>query len=551
MAAFCPISMYHIYTFIFLPLSITLPLVWNEALMPIPNFSNYQKKSMAVGIHLDSIWLLGGYGISNNEKELWEFNPITNNLTQHSNNILLGNFASQCRNCFMNDVVYMADATAQVNITSFNLSSQTSNPTIIFPNSSFKIQCITCSSGFIFVTTSDTNTNQGGYVSIYNMNNNQWMDAPRMGTHIIYGSSFIAHKNILYFIGGWDTFGTNNYALSSVQILNVSNVSDIMNQNWKTLNDNLTTPRLYHSSVVYNDLIYVIGGLNTLVPFGGIELMQVDVINTINQTIIFDSMLKTAIRSAAVGIIDNVVYLIGGFPHYDTYQFAALNTLSPTLSPSFNPTIIPTLYPALYPTTTPTLYPTLYPTKAPYIIPTNIPSYIPTVSPVDDAPVDTEVIIDTTEVLFIGTDDPDDLRIVIIVCIVILMICFSICIIVYYKKRKNIQRGIAHVNTIKAVNSDCDVIYSETDGIQPSKNDDFVVKSDSDHDENITSGIDSDEFIINEEETCGINTTLETNENNITSGMENDNKKTADITSSIQDDEFIVRDFDNEGNTNM
>ena len=162
---------------------------------------------------------------------------------------------------------------------------------------------------------------------ILRLSDKYWFDGPDMSYN---RSRFAANavNNHLYAIGGRN-------AENIISKIYIGDIENINNYNWMDLNDNLSKNHTVPRTVVYDDDIYVIGGIN----------VGIDVIHTANDTVLNNvNYLVTQVSNAAAVIANYKIYLFGGntqnkepWNFINTYQYAYLLTSEPTTQPTENP----------------------------------------------------------------------------------------------------------------------------------------------------------------------------------------------------------------------
>ena len=92
----------------------------------------------------------------------------------------------------------------------------------------------------------------------------------------------------------------------SVEKLNMGNIDSIQDENWETLSDTLSTPKAYTRSIIINDSIYIIGGMEEDQYSKTIEM-----ISTTDNSCNIDSSMDYALHSVAVSVTNDSVYIMG------------------------------------------------------------------------------------------------------------------------------------------------------------------------------------------------------------------------------------------------
>ena len=357
----------------------------------MPNANNIR---MAIGYYHPYVKIIGGFyslrslvqfDINSNDfidngtayfsNDIWEYGQFW---TQIKDNLLIIHLEGGLGF----DAYYLDTNTYESNWNSLTIP--------ILPSTvALKQTCITFSSqhNFIYVV-----GGRGGFgmikeTEMLNLTSMEWITNP---PPLLLQRSYFAcnvHEdtNTLFAIAG--AYAGSDYS-KTIEYLDISDMSTIESKSWQntpyTIPDGWqraphTTIGLYqHSSVVHEDIIYLIGGQYQA------SLIIVDVVA--EQVTIGPSFLGDL--GAAPIIIENVLYVFGG--NTNIYQYYIIPTGSPTSEPTPTPTnstsppsMSPT-YSTSDPTDAPTMDPTLEPTADPSKDPTIDPTIDPTVDPTAD-----------------------------------------------------------------------------------------------------------------------------------------------------------------------
>eukprot|EP01084_Bolivina_argentea_P320454 556016_1 len=266
-----------------------------------------------------------------------------------------------------NDILYMMQQNhVPWNITVYNITLQRPQSFITATNNvatDYNSQCLVYHKQYLLIMGGN---HLNKTLTMYDIHNNQWLFGPNTAIAVAKASCNVVN-DILYLIGGYDGM---DVIYDIVQILNISNPANIIT-NWDILSETMTDKRSSHRSVVKNDMIYVVGGWNYTD-----YLSSVDVINTLNGRIYFDSNMLYPKSQHAIIWMNDVLYCFGGYPfNYDQYfQYAAISNGTSNFS-----TISPTNVPIEIPTFT-TILPTHHPQTAPFYIPSISPTILSTTS---------------------------------------------------------------------------------------------------------------------------------------------------------------------------
>eukprot|EP01084_Bolivina_argentea_P275751 470349_1 len=126
-------------------------------------------------------------------------------------------------------------------------------------------------------------------------------------------------------------------------------MENINSQSWIELNAKLTSKKVKLRSVIFNNLIYIVGGE------GGRN--EVDVINTTTNSITLDSNLITSVDDTSLIVVANTIYAFGGETgstntDLNIWQHSYFLTTSPTTNAPTAITITATVTPTSNPTET-------------------------------------------------------------------------------------------------------------------------------------------------------------------------------------------------------
>eukprot|EP01083_Nonionella_stella_P302452 1042798_1 len=211
-------------------------------------------------------------------------------------------------------------------------------------------------------------------LQIFSLSIHSWSEGPNMQQIREYHSCIaVPTINTLYAIGG-----IFNEGLTSIEFISLICI-DIDNNSWQYTDQELSEGVGFSRAVLYNVLIYVIGGKS-----GDYQSFPDDVyiIDTTDNTVSISShKLSYGGSSPSTIVINHLVYSFGGrigAGSTDQWQYYRLPTQDPTALPSNAPTEAPhTLSPISLPTVQPTSQPTSHPTAQPTSQPSNAPTNTP------------------------------------------------------------------------------------------------------------------------------------------------------------------------------
>ncbi len=196
-----------------------------------------------------------------------------------------------------------------------------------------------------------------------------WDIGPAMNEPRSQSACIVSSNDKLYVIGGLKAASDLSATIEYIPIDN------IYNETWQYTVDQLTTGWNYPRAVIYNDLIFVIGGGDTL----GNGFDMVHIIDTITDKVtVSNYRMVTGEYGNAPILINDVIYSFGGKTKSsaasDSIQYWSVSTANPTATPT-DSTHAPSSYPTLGPTV-PTSNPSATPTDL-----TDAPSSDPTANP--------------------------------------------------------------------------------------------------------------------------------------------------------------------------
>eukprot|EP01083_Nonionella_stella_P249405 862451_1 len=187
-------------------------------------------------------------------------------------------------------------------------------------------------------------------VQIYHLTDDQWLsNIPSLNAPRAYSTCMVANNKV-YAIGGLDD---QLNQLDSIEVLGVWNMAAISSTSWYLFGCTLQKPRMHLRAALYGtDMIYVVGG-----EYMFNQQSSVDIINTVTDECLAADDLVFAIRGAPAIIVQNTLFVFGGYIRDligdDRYQYLLLATSNSTSPPStYHPSIIPTNAPVPEPITT-------------------------------------------------------------------------------------------------------------------------------------------------------------------------------------------------------
>ena len=283
---------------------------WIAASNPA-TFTSFANDRMAMGYYEDSILILGGFWTFNS---LIEYNINDNDftdLTALSDDVYgQGKYWSQSL-----DILYILNPN-DASIMIYDLSTKTMDPS---PNSIGNLPQDDSLSGCIASTPETLYVIAGCCTSsilyIFSFDDPGWitgptLDTPRREPSCILSSDIQDSNQRLYVIGGWYNDGDTVHVDSVEVISTFRTIFD--NKQWSKLSTTLSEGLSSTGVVLFNDIIYVIGGIAVGTGSGGIsDKMHLIDINT-NVVSLSSSRLAVGVWGAGVILVDNTIYAFGG-----------------------------------------------------------------------------------------------------------------------------------------------------------------------------------------------------------------------------------------------
>eukprot|EP01083_Nonionella_stella_P214049 771504_1 len=252
----------------------------------------------------------------------------------------------------------------------------------LYIDGSYSYICLTSAQDRYIIQTGGSSNNEFHIYDTFNYSAR--IDGPNMTYR--HSHTCIVVQNHLFVIGG---------TTSSVQYINVSDVTAVGSQSWVTLGD-LVGERENAVSILLDYDIVVVSGMNGTYPYHYIT--AVEIINTLTNSVSIGGYLPVGVRSAVGFAINRIVYLFGGSNSNSKLNgYQTVNTQpspSPSKAPSLNgstapskstdhPSKTPSKSPSRTPTDSPSKVPSDHPSKTPSEWPSNVPSRSPSDAPTD------------------------------------------------------------------------------------------------------------------------------------------------------------------------
>eukprot|EP01083_Nonionella_stella_P094987 266615_1 len=330
----------------------------------------------AVGYHHPYIVLLGG-----NDGLLQQIDTIADNDIIINNGSAVGpircNGDAQFYAQISNDLFILAWTGDVLDV--YYLDTYTYESNWITLNTNAKFGCIASTSDYIFIiggTDGFPDNNFFGDVQIVNVHTKQWITGPfyKLRTKRA-GQGCVVHPftNKLYVLMGGYIDMNGFPALDSIEYLDIGDMGNLQSQPWYYNPYSMVYPANMARSVVYSDMILIVGGWYCYAS-GYPNCTYVDRVQTFNvytSQVSIDHYLSAAwdpssyiygMNKVTPIVIRSRLYMLGG--QTDEWQYLDIPTSEPTTDPTSNPT-----------------QPTRGPTGAPSRTPSAAPSSAPTLSP--------------------------------------------------------------------------------------------------------------------------------------------------------------------------
>eukprot|EP01084_Bolivina_argentea_P059021 107732_1 len=276
------------------------------------SYSILPRKSigMAVGYDNETIWLLGGWRLSRSvNQQLISFKNGTfedhgiNNLTErvHAD---AQSYTQMGSYLYIMKMKYDGSHILRFNLHTVRIESLSTN--IPKDVGYGRFACLASYNGYLYII---GGYNNGVYLAdtqIYNVVTDKWLlNIPSLNM-ARRGHACIIHNNILYAIGGLGYNGAHKICLDSIEILSITDPSNIHNKHWSFIST-LNTPISGSRAVVYGSDILILGGEGH-----GYYANEINVIDTITNKVSIKGYLDIGLDTTAAIIVNDTAYLFGG-----------------------------------------------------------------------------------------------------------------------------------------------------------------------------------------------------------------------------------------------
>eukprot|EP01083_Nonionella_stella_P124598 376356_1 len=314
------------------------------------NLLIHSDDQMSIGVHNDTIWLIGGRDFPT---QLTQYKVRTQTMTNFGDNALTasikgyGQYWTQ-----QNHMVYIIDQSTGNSLCTYNMITnqfQTNWKSITFNTNVGDDGCLASDAQYLYVTGGEDGNALGlKTLQMLSLSTHQWTTSPpNMNVGRKYHAC-IVHNTYLWAMGGTGcTYNCPN-ALTSIERIVVT---DIMNNKWNIVS-NLPVP-LYSLRVIdWYDTLYVLGGYslinNMMGKVDSVYLIDVDS----GDVSLSPYSLPSECAWVSPVIHDSILYIFGGnynaWAYYSLPQYTSQPTDTPTYAPSKT-----TLFPSYVPTDIP------------------------------------------------------------------------------------------------------------------------------------------------------------------------------------------------------
>eukprot|EP01083_Nonionella_stella_P066380 174758_1 len=198
------------------------------------------------------------------------------------------------------------------------------DPHISIPVSVSYKSCLTSTETYLFTIGGQASDNtQLNLVQVYNLTSESWFNAPSLQLARI-EAACVAIGHQLYTIGGKNAALQVSY--DSIERLYI----DTFDNNWSFITGTLSEKMGSLAAVAYKDNILVIGGMARTLQIQS----YVHLIHTQSESVQVVGSLAASTSHTVVIIIDDVLYIFGGWELQNVYQYAVLPTTQPTSAPT-------------------------------------------------------------------------------------------------------------------------------------------------------------------------------------------------------------------------
>lgn len=280
--------------------SLNYSIFWNVVTQPsLPRGT--EKMAMGYDPKNDTIWIIGGFSGLNGQQLVSFANDDFTDFTRHYfplPTIAIGQAYRQ-----INQYVYSIHHPDGSSLDRFNVETATMEyDYLMIPRAVTFYGCVTSiniNEGYLVVMGGAPDNATLNNVQIYDIGNDTWLsNVPFLQlSRINFGCNVDNKNKQLYAIGG-----SNGDSSVTIEVLNVYNLSNIHNEEWKFI-QNMSNPKGSHRTVVYGNNIIIVGGSK--------EIYNIDTSN--NQVTEIGYLDVEAANYSGVILVNNILYVFGGY----------------------------------------------------------------------------------------------------------------------------------------------------------------------------------------------------------------------------------------------
>eukprot|EP01083_Nonionella_stella_P282699 961975_1 len=299
--------------------SVLTPAQWILVDQPKMPRADY---AMAIGEYNKTMYIMGGW---HNNRQLIEYNIEDNALIDYGISFFsidlwgYSTFYTQVDN-----LLYILTAPDALNTFNFQTRDLIQNIYTVPVSLSYG-SCITSHNNSIYlIGGADTSSNPIDSVQILDLLTAQWLNNAPSLKQARERHSCVIHPNTneLYAIGGFDPIST----LSAIESINTMNIAQ---NTWEHVGD-LTIPLTHSRAVLYENIIYVLGGMNGDSGYQSDTMHLID--TSTSQLTVSPHRLSYRISDMAAIVYNEAIYAFGGYGDYpiDTWIKYQLTTQPPS-----------------------------------------------------------------------------------------------------------------------------------------------------------------------------------------------------------------------------
>eukprot|EP01083_Nonionella_stella_P175610 612041_1 len=258
----------------------------------------------ALDVNTDLVWLLGGYGDSGFKDDIYQWNMTSGDSFTHIGALSCGTYAKSQDWVIRDNIIYWI---RRHSIYSFNMTSAMeigNDLDASFPSPSNDVCGTTDNDKYLIIV--GGRSVYSNNARIYNFETNAWLSNIPKLNEVRYQHTCHVYNGSVYAIAGR---GDDLTYLKTVEKFNLNTLS-----NWITSSHQLIIGRVYHRSVLINDLIVVTGGWSVNDgSYDNEDLKSVEIISMIDDSVTRATDLNVGVYVHGIirGPMNNVI-IIGG-----------------------------------------------------------------------------------------------------------------------------------------------------------------------------------------------------------------------------------------------